>query len=138
MIANDLSARDLARRPHVNDLSPFKYDWVGQKCFDGCCPMGPALVPAHQVRDPQALWIKLWVNDVLHQDSSTSRMIFTIAEQVAHLSSRVTLHPGDVVLTGTPMGVGAETGEWLDNGDTIRIEIEGLGRLTTTIGTIDG
>ena len=65
-------------------------------------------------------------------------MIFTIAEQVAHLSSRVTLHPGDVVLTGTPMGVGAETGEWLDNGDTIRTEIEGLGRLTTTIGTIDG
>ncbi len=136
-IANDLSARDLSRRPHISDVSPFKFDWVGQKCFDGCCPLGPALVPAGEIADPQALWIKLWVDGALRQDSSTSRMIFTVAEQIAHLSSRLTLHPGDVILTGTPMGVGAETGEALRGGEVIRIEIEGLGRLTTTIGSVE-
>ena len=138
MAANDISARDLMRRPGVADSSPFKFDWVGQKCFDGCCPMGPALVPASQIPDAQNLWIKLWLNGVLRQDSNTSRMIFTIAEQIAHLSSRLTLHPGDVILTGTPMGVGAETGEHLNAGDVIEVEIEGLGRLTTTIGSTSG
>lgn len=138
MIANDLSARDLSRRANVADLSPFKFDWVGQKCFDGCVPMGPTLVPARQLPDPQSLAIKLWVNGVLRQDSNTSRMIFTIAEQISHLSSRLTLHPGDVILTGTPMGVGAETGEWLNSGDIIDIEIEGLGRLTTIIESTTG
>jgi 2-keto-4-pentenoate hydratase/2-oxohepta-3-ene-1,7-dioic acid hydratase in catechol pathway len=138
MIANDISARDLTRRPGISDVSPFKYDWVGQKCFDGCCPLGPALVPAAQVADPQSLGIRLWVNEQLRQDSNSGRMIFSIAEQIAHLSSRLTLHPGDVILTGTPMGVGAETGEWLAKGDVIRVEIDGLGRLTTTIGSIEG
>ena len=137
-IANDLSARDLSRRANVADLSPFKFDWVGQKCFDGCVPMGPGLVPASQVPEPQSLAIKLWVNGVLRQDSNTSRMIFTIAEQISHLSSRLTLHPGDVILTGTPMGVGAETGKWLVGGDVMDVEIEGLGRLTTTIKSISG
>ena len=74
------------------------------------------------------------MNGALRQDSSTSRMIFTAAEQIAHLSSRLTLHPGDVILTGTPMGVGAETGEFLRPGDITRVEIEGIGHLTTTIG----
>ena len=135
MNAIDFSARDLSRRPHISDTSPFKYDWVGQKCFDGSCPLGPTLVPAAQVPDPQALSIKLWVNDQLRQDSSTGKMIFSIAEQIAHLSSRLTLHPGDVILTGTPMGVGAETGEHLDDGDVVRVEIAGLGRLTATVGS---
>ncbi len=138
MVANDLSARDLSRRANVADLSPFKFDWVGQKCFDGCAPMGPRLVPASQVPDPQSLAIKLWVNGVLRQDSNTSRMIFTVAEQISHLSSRLTLHPGDVILTGTPMGVGAETGERLGSGDVIDVEVAGLGRLTTTIASVTG
>lgn len=132
-IGNDLSARDLTARPHIAFQSPFKYDWIGQKVFDGACPMGPWLVPASEIGDPQNLSIKLWVNDVLKQDSNTSRMIFTAAEQIAHLSSRITLHPGDVVLTGTPSGVGAERGEFLKRGDTIKITIEKIGDLETKI-----
>ena len=132
-IGNDLSARDLTARPHIAFQSPFKYDWIGQKVFDGACPMGPWLVPAEEIGDPQKLAIKLWVNGALKQDSNTSRMIFTAAEQIAHLSSRITLYPGDVVLTGTPSGVGAERGEFLKRGDQVKITIEKLGDLETKI-----
>jgi 2-keto-4-pentenoate hydratase/2-oxohepta-3-ene-1,7-dioic acid hydratase in catechol pathway len=132
-IGNDLSARDLTARPHIAFQSPFKYDWIGQKVFDGACPMGPWLVPAEEVGDPQKLAIKLWVNGALKQDSNTSLMIFTAAEQIAHLSSRITLYPGDVVLTGTPSGVGAEKGEFLKRGDQIKITIEKIGDLSTQI-----
>ena len=72
-IGNDLSARDMTARPHIAFQSPFKYDWIGQKVFDGACPMGPWLVPAEEVGDPQKLAIKLWVNGALKQDSHTSR-----------------------------------------------------------------
>ena len=133
-VSNDLSARGLMKRAQIGDLSPFKYDWVGQKCFDGACPLGPWIVPAADIADPQALGLRLWVNDVLRQDSNTSKMIFTLAEQIAHLSTCLTLHPGDVILTGTPSGVGAETGEFLKPGDVMRAEVEGIGTLTTTIG----
>jgi len=132
-IGNDLSARDLTARPYIAFQSPFKYDWIGQKVFDGACPIGPWLVPAAEVGDPQKLAIKLWVNDVLKQDSNTSRMIFTAAEQISHLSSRITLYPGDVVLTGTPSGVGAERGEFLKRGDMVKITIEKIGDLVTPI-----
>lgn len=132
-IGNDLSARDLTARPHIAFQSPFKYDWIGQKVFDGACPMGPWLVPADEVGDPQKLAIKLWVNGAVKQDSNTSRMIFTAAEQISHLSSRITLYPGDVVLTGTPSGVGAEKGEFLKRGDQIKITIEKIGDLSTPI-----
>jgi 2-keto-4-pentenoate hydratase/2-oxohepta-3-ene-1,7-dioic acid hydratase in catechol pathway len=132
-IGNDLSARDLTARPHIAVQSPFKYDWIGQKVFDGACPMGPWLVPATEIGNPQSLAIKLWVNGVLKQDSNTSRMIFTAAEQIAHLSSRITLYPGDVVLTGTPSGVGAERGEFLKRGDEVKITIEQIGDLVTKI-----
>ena len=135
-VAIDLSARDLFRRPGANPSSPFALDWIGQKCFDGACPLGPALVPAAAVGDPQALWMRLSVNGQVRQDSSTSKMIFTLAEQIAYLSSRITLHPGDVVLTGTPMGTGAETGDRLNAGDVVVAEIEKLGRLTTTIESV--
>jgi 2-keto-4-pentenoate hydratase/2-oxohepta-3-ene-1,7-dioic acid hydratase in catechol pathway len=132
-IGNDLSARDLTARPHIAFQSPFKYDWIGQKVFDGACPMGPWLVPAEDVGDPQQLAIKLWVNGALKQASNTGRMIFTAAEQISHLSSRITLYPGDVILTGTPSGVGAEKGEFLKRGDQIKITIEKIGDLETTI-----
>jgi 2-keto-4-pentenoate hydratase/2-oxohepta-3-ene-1,7-dioic acid hydratase in catechol pathway len=128
-IANDLSARDAMRREKVPAATPFHYDWVSQKCFDGSCPLGPWIVPASQIGDPHKLAIKLWVNDELMQDSNTGKMIFDTAEQIAMLSSRVTLHPGDLVLTGTPAGVGAGRNEFLQPGDRVEIEIEGLGRL---------
>ena len=106
-VANELSARDLGRRDQLPDATPFKWDWVGQKCFDDACPIGPWIVPASDIKDPQKLGIKLWVNDVIKQDSNTSDMIFNLAEQLSHLSSRITLYPGDIILTGTPAGVGA-------------------------------
>ena len=133
-VANDLSARDFTARPHVSDTSPFKYDWVSQKSFDGSCPLGPWIVPARQIGDPQNLNIKLWVNDVLKQDSHTSKMIFSVAEQVAHLSTRITLYPGDLILTGTPAGVGMARREFLKAGDVIRVWVERIGTLTNTTG----
>jgi 2-keto-4-pentenoate hydratase/2-oxohepta-3-ene-1,7-dioic acid hydratase in catechol pathway len=128
-IANDLSARDMGRRPNVPDTSPFKFDWVAHKNFDGSCPLGPWIVPAGDIPDPQKLGLKLWVNDVIKQDSNTAQMIFTIAEQIAHLSSRITLNPGDVILTGTPSGVGAARKEFLAAGDVVKLWIEDIGTL---------
>src|SRR5690242_21228196 len=129
-IANELSARDLGRRDQLPDATPFKWDWVGQKCFDDACPIGPWIVPASDIKDPQKLGIKLWVNDVIKQDSNTSDMIFNLAEQLSHLSSRITLYPGDIILTGTPAGVGAARKEFLKAGDTTRVWVEGIGTLT--------
>jgi 2-keto-4-pentenoate hydratase/2-oxohepta-3-ene-1,7-dioic acid hydratase in catechol pathway len=129
-VGNDLSARDLSTRPHTPDGSPFKYDWVGHKSFDGACPVGPWIVPAKEIPNPQNLSIRLWVNDVLKQDSHTSKMIFSTAEQIAHLSTQITLHPGDLILTGTPAGVGMARGEFLKPGDEVKVWIEGIGKLT--------
>ena len=128
-IANDLSARDFTKRAQLPDSSPFKYDWVAHKCFDRSCPLGPWIVPADAIRDPQSLAIELTVNGVVKQKSNTSVMIFTVAEQIAHLSEKLTLHPGDVILTGTPAGVGTPRGEFLKPGDEVCISIEGIGQL---------
>jgi 2-keto-4-pentenoate hydratase/2-oxohepta-3-ene-1,7-dioic acid hydratase in catechol pathway len=129
-IANDLSARDMGRRPHVPDGAPFKFDWVAHKNFDGSCPLGPWIVPSRGIPDPQKLGLKLWVNDVIKQDSNTGQMIFTLAEQIEHLSSRITLQPGDVILTGTPAGVGAARPEFLKAGDVVKLWIENIGTLS--------
>ena len=132
-IGNDLSARDAGRRPHLPDASPFKMDWLGQKCFDGSCPLGPWITPASEIPDPQKLAMKLWVGDELMQDSNTSRMIFSTAEQIAQLSTRVTLQPGDLILTGTPAGVGMARRRFLKPGETVRLWIEGIGELRNTL-----
>src|SRR5204862_8010706 len=115
-VANDPSARDVVRREGKPPTSPVHYDWVRQKGFDGGCPLGPWIVPASEIRDPHNLGLKLWVNDVLKQDSNSKGMIFTLAEQIARLSDGTTLHPGDVILTGTPAGVGSARGEFLRPG----------------------
>ena len=128
-IANDLSARDFTKRAQVPDSSPFKYDWVAHKCFDQSCPLGPWIIPAESIADPQKLAITLSVNGVLKQNSNTSVMIFNVAEQISHLSEKLTLRPGDVILTGTPAGVGTPRGEFLKAGDEVRITIEGIGEL---------
>ena len=133
-VANDLSARDFTKRPHVADTSPFKYDWLGQKNFEGACPLGPWIVPADAIPDPQNVGLKLWVNDVIKQDSHTSKMIFTLAEQIAHLSTLITLQPGDLILTGTPAGVGLARQEFLKRGDVVKAWVEGVGTLTNTCG----
>jgi 2-keto-4-pentenoate hydratase/2-oxohepta-3-ene-1,7-dioic acid hydratase in catechol pathway len=131
--ANDLSARDRGRRANISDTSPFKADWTKHKTFDGSCPLGPWIVPASDIGDPQNLGLKLWVNDVLKQDSNSKDMIFNLAEQIEQLSNAMTLHPGDLILTGTPAGVGSARGEFLKAGDVVKIWIEKIGTLTTKI-----
>jgi len=91
--ANDLSARDRGRRHGVEATSFFKMDWSKHKSFDGSCPLGPWIVPASDVADPQNLDLKLWVNGELKQDSNTHKMLFTLAEQIEQLSINMTLHP---------------------------------------------
>lgn len=129
--ANDLSARDLGKREKVPDTAPFKYDWIAHKNFDGACPLGPSITLARDIPDPHALSISLTVNGVDKQRSSTAQMIYSIPEQIAALSRRMTLHPGDLILTGTPAGVGLGRGESLRPGDVVRISIEGIGELET-------
>ena len=129
--ANDLSARDRGRRPNISDTSPFKADWIKHKSFDGSCPLGPWIVPASDIGDPQNLGLKLWVNGVLKQDSNSKDMIFNLAEQIAQLSSGMTLHPGDL---DPHRHAGRRRrparGEFLKAGDVVKIWIEKIGTLT--------
>ena len=131
-VVNDLSARDHLRRKHVATDSPFHFDWVSQKCFDGALPMGPWICPMEEIEDLSKLAIKLWVNEDLMQDSSSSHLIFSVAEQIAHLSTRLTLRPGDVIATGTPAGCGAARGRFLKAGDRVRVWVETVGEITST------
>ena len=133
-IVNDLSARDHLRRPGVAIDSPFHFDWVSQKCFDGALPFGPWICPLDDIDDIENLRIRLWVNEELMQDSSSSNMIFSIAEQIAHLSTRLTLRPGDVIATGTPAGCGTPRGIFLKSGDRVKISIDNLGTLISDFG----
>lgn len=128
-VAIDFSARDHNRAPETF----YKLDWVAGKANDTCCPLGPRLVPASAIADPQDIALKLWVNGQLKQDGRTQQMIFSIAEQIATASRIMTLDPGDVLLTGTPAGVGAPKQTFLKVGDQVDAEIEGIGRLSVTI-----
>ncbi|MDE2573884.1 MAG: fumarylacetoacetate hydrolase family protein [Rhodospirillales bacterium] len=128
-VAIDFSARDLNRAPETF----YKLDWVAGKAHDTCCPMGPRLVPAAFLGNPQDLRLSLAVNGQTRQDARTSGMIFSIAEQIATASRIMTLDPGDVILTGTPAGVGAPKGTFLAVGDRVDAEIEGIGVLSVTI-----
>jgi 2-keto-4-pentenoate hydratase/2-oxohepta-3-ene-1,7-dioic acid hydratase in catechol pathway len=132
-VGNDLSARDLGHRAGVPNTSPFAMDWLAHKNFDGSLPFGPWITLAEDVATPQEQPIRLWVNDELKQDSNASAMIFNIAEQISHLSEKLTLHPGDVIMTGTPAGTGNESQTFLKSGDVIRIRIGELGELVTPV-----
>ncbi len=124
--SNDLSARDLQFRTS---------QWMLGKTIDGFLPLGPDLVTADEVADPQALRLRTWLNGELRQDSTTADMIFPVAELVAYCSRYFTLEPGDVMITGTPAGVIAGMSEpvWLKDGDQVVVEVEGLGRLETVL-----
>jgi 2-keto-4-pentenoate hydratase/2-oxohepta-3-ene-1,7-dioic acid hydratase in catechol pathway len=128
-VSIDFSARDHNRAPETF----YKLDWVAGKAHDTCCPMGPRFVPASAIPDPQNIGLKLSVNGAVKQDGRTSDMIFSIAEQIEILSNIMTLDPGDVVLTGTPAGVGAPKQTFLSIGDRVDAEIEGIGKLSVTI-----
>lgn len=128
-VAIDFSARDHNRAPETF----YKLDWVAGKGHDTCCPLGPRLVPASAIGDPQQLGLRLWVNGELKQDGCSSDMIFSVAEQIATASRIMTLDSGDVLLTGTPAGVGAPKQTFLKVGDRVEAEIDGIGRLDVTI-----
>ena len=128
-VAIDFSARDHNRAPETF----YKLDWVAGKANDTCCPLGPRLVPASAIGNPQDIGLKLWVNGQIKQDGRSSQMIFSIAEQIATASRIMTLDPGDVLLTGTPAGVGSPKQTFLSVGDQVDAEIEGIGRLSVTI-----
>jgi acylpyruvate hydrolase len=119
-VADDLTARDLQRAER---------QWTRAKGFDGACPFGPWITTADEVAEPGDLALRTWINGELRQDSRTSDLIFGIPEIVAFISETITLEPGDLILTGTPSGVGMyfDPPRFLGSGDVVRIEIEGLG-----------
>lgn len=125
-VINDITARDLQSR--------HKQFFKG-KSLDGSCPMGPWIVTADEIADPQNLAIRLRVNGVLKQDSNSSEMIFPIKTILAVLSKGMTLEPGDIIATGTPSGVGFSRNppEFLHPGDLMETEIEGIGVLKNPI-----
>jgi 2-keto-4-pentenoate hydratase/2-oxohepta-3-ene-1,7-dioic acid hydratase in catechol pathway len=129
-IMNDLSARDLSRRP---DWPRWNIDWFGHKNFDGAAPMGPWITPADQIADHTQCHLRLWVNEEKKQDTLVADLIFNVPELIEYLSRRMTLRPGDVIATGTPAGVGRPKGTFLKPGDTVRIEISGLGVLQNQV-----
>jgi 2,4-didehydro-3-deoxy-L-rhamnonate hydrolase len=127
-IANDVSERAF-------QLEVSGGQWSKGKCCETFNPLGPALVPADEIGDPQDLDLKSWVNGEPRQDSNTRDMIFPVAALVRDLSQYMTLDPGDIVNTGTPEGV-ALSGRfpYLVPGDTVECEIQGLGRMKQTLG----
>lgn len=128
-IFNDLSARDLGKPRN----RPFNTHWFVHKNFDGSGPMGPWMVPASDIPDPHNVDIKLWVNDSLEQDSNSKYLFFNINEQIEFISARLTMRPGDVIATGTPAGVGRPKGKHLNPGDTVTIELAGIGTLKNPV-----
>jgi 2-keto-4-pentenoate hydratase/2-oxohepta-3-ene-1,7-dioic acid hydratase in catechol pathway len=120
--ANDVSARDL----QFGDGQ-----WVRGKSLDTFCPLGPWVVTRDEIPDPHALNIRCRLNDRLMQDSNTGLMIFRVPALISFLSRHFTLFPGDIILTGTPSGVGAfrDPSVYMKDGDRVEVEIEGIGTL---------
>jgi 2-keto-4-pentenoate hydratase/2-oxohepta-3-ene-1,7-dioic acid hydratase in catechol pathway len=135
LTSNDVSARsiDLGYERDTDDKAVWFFDWLAGKWCDGFAPLGPWLVSADEVPDPQALPVELAVNGVTRQSGSTKDMIFSVAELIAHASRVMTLEPGDVIQTGTPSGVGVATGEFLSAGDEMTVVVGGLGTLRNTV-----
>ncbi len=125
LCANDVSARDLQRADR---------QYTRGKSLDTFCPVGE-LVPAADVADPDALRIRCLVNGEVRQDSTTADLVFSVAELIAFTAEAITLEPGDLLLTGTPSGVGEfrDPPLYLADGDEVTVEIEGIGTLTNPV-----
>jgi 2-keto-4-pentenoate hydratase/2-oxohepta-3-ene-1,7-dioic acid hydratase in catechol pathway len=125
-VINDVTARDLQSR--------HKQYFKG-KSIDGYCPMGPWIVTADEIADPQSLMLHLRVNAITKQEASTSSMIFSVRQIIAVLSTGLTLEPGDIIATGTPSGVGFARNppEFLKVGDVMEAEVEGIGMLRNAV-----
>ncbi len=130
-VANDVSARDVQ---HAES------QWLRAKSFDTFCPLGPCVVTADEIGDPQALRMRTRVNGEPVQDSTTAEMIFGVAELLAFCSRSFTLEPGDVLLTGTPAGCGEfmRPPRSLRHGDVVEVEIERIGVLRNPVVSSDG
>jgi 2-keto-4-pentenoate hydratase/2-oxohepta-3-ene-1,7-dioic acid hydratase in catechol pathway len=125
-VANDLSARDIQFADG---------QWVRSKSLDTCCPVGPVVVPAAEIPDPQALGLRTRVNGETVQDSTTADMIFGVAELLAFCSHSFTFEPGDLLLTGTPWGCGEfmDPVRSLQHGDVVEVEVDGIGTLRNPV-----
>ena len=125
-VGNDVSARDV----QFGDGQ-----WVRGKSLDTFCPIGPGITSASAIRDPQALRLRTEVNGEVMQDSTTAKMIFTVAEILTFCSRSFTLDPGDLVLTGTPWGCGEfmTPRRNLEDGDVVEVSIEGIGKLRNRV-----
>jgi 2-keto-4-pentenoate hydratase/2-oxohepta-3-ene-1,7-dioic acid hydratase in catechol pathway len=124
MVTNDVTVRDWQRRSPTYTLG---------KSFDTHGPLGPWLTTDDEIADPHALEIVLTVNGEERQRDQTSGMIYNIFQQIAYLSTVMTLLPGDVLATGTPAGVGIAHGKFLRDGDVVRVEITGLGAIENKV-----
>lgn len=125
-VANDVSARDIQLRQDTQ--------WIRGKNLDTFCPLGPCIITADEIPDPHTLSLKTTVNGELMQDSSTSNLIFKVPQLIAYCSRMFTLEPGDVILTGTPSGVGEgmNPARYLKDGDVVTVSISRIGELTNT------
>jgi 2-keto-4-pentenoate hydratase/2-oxohepta-3-ene-1,7-dioic acid hydratase in catechol pathway len=127
-VGHDVSARDW-------QLNKPGKQWMAGKTFDTFAPVGPELVTPDEVPNPQNLGIRLRLNGQTMQDSSTSQLVFGVNELIAYLSQVFTLEPGDLIFTGTPPGVGMarKPPVWLKPGDTVEVEIDGVGTLRNDV-----
>lgn len=125
-VINDVTGRDLQQRHG---------QWFKGKSLDGACPMGPVVVTADEFGDPQDKRVTLRLNGVTKQDARTSDMIFSVATIIEWLSKGMTLEPGDIIATGTPEGVGMgrTPQEWLQEGDVMETEVEGIGMMRNRV-----
>ncbi len=134
-IANDISARSTTFKKGRKERPRDDYfDWLMGKWSDGFLPLGPWLVTADEIGNPQDLKLELKVNGRTRQKSNSSQMIFNVFEIVSFISRLMTLEPGDVIITGTPHGVAVADGSFLRPGDTMECTIEKIGTLTNTLG----
>lgn len=129
-IANDVSARDWQKNPALNGGQ-----FARGKSFDGFCPLGPCIVTADEIPNPNKLTLRTILNGNTVQDSSTEQMVFDVKTLVESVTSTMTLRAGSIILTGTPSGVGAGRTPplWLKAGDRIAVEIESIGRLENSV-----
>jgi 2,4-didehydro-3-deoxy-L-rhamnonate hydrolase len=133
-IVNDITDRKYTPNPDRKPRERDKFfDWLHGKWHDTFCPVGPCLLSATAVPDPQVFPVRLQVNGEAKQDGSTGQMIFPVAAVIAFLSRFVTLEPGDLISTGTPSGVGSTTGIYLKPGDLVVASIEGIGELANPV-----
>jgi 2-keto-4-pentenoate hydratase/2-oxohepta-3-ene-1,7-dioic acid hydratase in catechol pathway len=133
-VVNDITDRKYTPNPGRKPRERDKFfDWLHGKWHDTFCPVGPCLLSADALPDPQASAIRLKVNGEVKQDGSTGQMIFPVAAVISFLSRFVTLEPGDLISTGTPSGVGSTTGIYLKPGDTVEASIDGIGVLFNPI-----